>query len=222
MDSKSIADSYSEIRKQIQNHSKSGSAPLIVAVSKNQTLEKIIALARLGQKDFGENYVQELVTKKQALAQVGIVNLRFHFIGQLQRNKVKTVLPMVVAIHSLDSIRLADEIQKCATELNRKVSVWIQVNIDEEESKSGFLPKDLKEAVPELLKRDQLSIEGWMCVPDPALNAFQSFKKMHTLADDFKGVPKKFSMGMSSDYLQAIQAGTDVLRLGTVLFGSRS
>ncbi len=196
--------------------------PLLIAVSKFQTIEKIIGLYEQGQRAFGENYVQELVTKKKLLQDLGYCGLEFHFIGKLQKNKVKTVLPHVRAIHSVDSIRLLEEIEKKSQELSMKPEVYFQINIDEEPTKGGFLASDLENLCGLVRGCRNLIPSGLMAIPDPQRdpeNAFERMKKLSLEYGEILGTG--LSMGMSGDFGSAIRNGSTVIRIGTALFGER-
>lgn len=198
----------------------------LLAVSKTRAPEEILALARAGQRDFGENYVQELVSKAQALAACGLP-LRWHFIGHLQRNKVAQLLPWVHTVHSVDSVRLAEAL---ATRLDRaqRLAVFLQVNLDEEPSKSGFTVAELRAAVPALLAlREKLDFRGLMVIPRAAVDggdpgrAFAAARELETELREAGLTQGELSMGMSADYAEALAAGSTWVRLGTALFGPR-
>ncbi len=196
--------------------------PVVIAVSKFQPIEKMIEVYGQGQRIFGENYVQELATKRQMLESLGYADLEFHFIGKLQTNKVKQVLPLVKAIHSVDSIRLLNEIEKRAQDLGVRPEVYFQVNIDEEETKGGFLVSEL-EAVSERVQACQNVIPaGLMTIPDPSRNVEGAFSRMQGLSNRFGSVlGRGLSMGMSGDYLSAIRHGATIVRIGSAFFGKR-
>ncbi|NDG84087.1 MAG: YggS family pyridoxal phosphate-dependent enzyme, partial [Proteobacteria bacterium] len=196
--------------------------PLLIAVSKFQPLEKLLALYDEGQRDFGENYVQELCAKAEAFRDRGIRDVRFHFIGKLQRNKVKALLPEAAVIHSVDSIKLLREIEKRALEFALRPEVYFQINIDREATKSGFVEEDLpalREAVGEL----KCAVPaGLMAIPDPSRNPEEAFERMAQLSGEYGAVlGKGLSMGMSGDFERAIAHGSTVIRIGTALFGER-
>tara|TARA_Y100000590_G_C15743241_1_gene1021066 strand:+ start:3198 stop:3851 length:654 start_codon:yes stop_codon:yes gene_type:complete len=194
----------------------------LIAVSKKHSFDKIRQIAQYGQKDFGENYPQELI-KKAKQAQLEKLNIHFHLIGPLQRNKVKMVLPYVASIQSLHSISLAQEIEKKAQLLNiSSVPVWIQLNLNNEESKSGFTEEELQEFIQQIPSFHSLKFQGWMAIPDPSLSLEKSFNQMKTVARHYEGaVPYRFSIGMSHDFMEAIALGSDCIRVGSAIFGSR-
>lgn len=198
----------------------------LIAVSKTRSVEEIEALYRLGHRDFGENYVQELVSKALVLESKGIKDIRWHMIGPLQKNKVKTLLPLIHAIHTLSDESLAEEIQKRKLSLGieKKVRVFVQVNIDQENSKSGLMPEEVVDFCKRLHSKSDFFVEGLMCIPDPdRKDLAEPFRKMKQLslvcADSTMG---KLSMGMSDDFTVAIEHGATHVRVGTALFGPRS
>lgn len=230
MDSNQAKSAYLECVQKIRQTAESCGRPVprLVAVSKKQSIDSIVELARLGHRVFGENYVQELIAKAQLaksdprFAEFGPIE--FHFIGHLQRNKVKSLLPWVTTIHSVDSVRLYQEIEKQAKFLQWKGTVYFQVNIDREPTKSGFLPEQLDE-LGRALKDEPVVVNrgGWMAIPDPEKSPREAFKELAAIRDRYREwAGEGLSMGMSSDYPTAIEAGATDLRLGTVLFGARS
>lgn len=203
----------------------------LVAVSKTKPVADIQALYDLGQRDFGENYVQELVEKQAQLPQ----DIRWHYIGHLQSNKVKYIAPFVHLIHAVDSFKLLQEINKQAAKNNRIIDVLLQVYIANEETKFGM---DLNEIDACLQQYQQQKSElnnvricgmmGMASFTDNEMQISNEFKKLRSImeavkiqyfssADHFKVC----SMGMSSDYKIAIEAGSNMVRIGSMLFGSR-
>lgn len=195
----------------------------LIAVSKTQSAEKIRALYQLGQRDFGENYAQELVQKAEQLKDCS--EIRWHFIGHLQSNKAKTVVPLCFSIHSIDSEKLAKEIAKACRSSGRKLPlpVFIEVNIDQEDSKAGLEPGQLKNLASAIQKLPELSLQGLMCIPSAEGDASQSFAMLRSLEKELHPASKgALSMGMSSDFEAAISEGATHIRVGTALFGSRT
>lgn len=172
----------------------------------------------------GENRVQEFLSKQEAYE---LQNTEVHFIGHLQTNKVKQIIDRVSMIESVSSVRLADEINRCAKNCGRVMDVLLEVNIGREESKTGFLEEDLMNQLDYLGGLSNLRIKGLMCIP-PKENAEKFFRKMTQLSVDIR--TKKIdnidmnllSMGMSGDYKTAIAHGSNIVRLGTALFGARA
>jgi len=170
-----------------------------------------------GQRDFAENYVQELLEKNAILKQQNITDIKWHFIGHLQRNKVKKLLTAIpqIMIHTIDSLELAQEINK---HTEKPLNCFIQVNIDNEENKSGIASQDTRSFYNRLKKLPNVNCIGLMCIPEQDNPA--SFEKMKQLCASINP-HLKLSMGMSSDYQAAIRAGATHVRIGTALFGER-
>lgn len=199
----------------------------ILAVSKLQPTEKVRSLAQAGQTDFGENYPQELQKKQSQLADL---ELRWHLIGKLQRNKVKFVLGRCHLIHSVDSLELAQELNKRAQESRLQQKILLQVNVAEEASKGGFLDSSLASQLESLAVLPHVQIQGLMTMPpfveNPEDNRIH-FRKLKTMLTNFKDqglLPpgaQDLSMGTSQDFQVAIEEGATWIRLGTSLFGDR-
>ena len=199
--------------------------PCLIAVSKTQPIEAIEELYRLGHRDFGENYVQELEEKATKLAEKGYHELRWHFVGHLQTNKVKSVLAHAYAIHSIDSEKLANEIQKRKAPGSAPLSVFLEVNIDGEESKSGLKPEEAKVMALRFSSLSGLRLEGLMCIPsadgdEAALqSSFQRLRKLESSCRPH--THGKLSMGMTHDFELALRQGASHIRVGTGIFGER-
>ena len=199
----------------------------LIAVSKKHPLAVIEELYHAGQRDFGENYVQELVSKAEGAQKLGLSEIRWHFIGHLQRNKVKPLLPWVYRIHSVDSSALVTQIAKRWQELHRPFAlpILIEVNVSGEESKSGVSPSlllDLAESVKTHV--DALDLKGLMCIPSSEqTRALSAFETLASLGASLKLEPSQLelSMGMSGDFEKAIEAGATWIRVGTAIFGAR-
>ena len=200
-----------------------GSKCVLVAVSKTKPIEDIFALYESGQRDFGENYVQELVDKQAALPK----ELKWHFIGHLQSNKVKYIAPFVHLIHGVDSIKLLHEINKQAIKFHRTIDVLLQVHIAQEETKFGFNAEELAE-VFSLQPFTNLRLRGLMGMAsftDDQEKIRTEFKYLRSLFDQFSKDKRNFdilSMGMSSDYQVALEEGSTMVRIGSLLFGERN
>jgi len=199
----------------------------LVAVSKTKPQEDIQELYALGQRDFGENYVQELVEKEAALPK----DIHWHFIGHLQSNKVKYIAPFVYLIHGVDSFKLLIEINKQAAKNNRVISVLLQMHIAKEETKFGMDATELKAAIEGAAELNHINIIGLMGMAsfsdDPLVvqpefaylnGLYQEHKKLKTDNIDFSIL----SMGMSGDYQLAIENGSNLIRIGSLLFGARN
>jgi len=200
----------------------------MLAVSKNHSLEDLKVLRQAGVKIFGENRVQELQEKDEKLKSEGIVQ-DWHFIGHLQRNKVKYLMRMenCIMIESIDSLRLAKEVNKRAAKNERVIPVLIEINAAGDENKYGIKVEKAEEFLKKVLNFDNLNIKGLMTVlpylDDPEeLRPY--FKKMKKLFDDLsKNVTQleELSMGMTNDYQIAVEEGSTIVRVGTALFGER-
>ena len=196
--------------------------PELVAVSKFQTVESMVNIYEEGQRIFGENYVQELIDKKNQFNGLGLLDAHFHFIGHLQTNKVKSLLPHVSVIHSVGSVKLLEKINSEASILHKKIGVYFQINIDEEESKSGFRVAELSDLVKSVASCDHLTPLGLMCIPDPGRDLPQAFLRMKKCSEEFgTQLGRGLSMGMSNDFETAIEYGATSLRVGSAIFGER-
>lgn len=197
----------------------------LVAVSKIQPVERILELYNLGQRDFGENYVQELVDKEARLPK----DIRWHFIGHLQTNKVKYIAPFVHLIHGVDSLKLLKEINKQGAKINREIKVLLQMHIAQEETKFGLDKAELQELLKSIEQEPltNVEIQGLMGMASFTENTAQVEKELSTLKkyfDQGKNVLNSFStlsMGMSGDYEMAIKEGSNMVRIGSLLFGAR-
>jgi pyridoxal phosphate enzyme (YggS family) len=196
----------------------------ILAVSKFQPVEKIRELYGQGQRLFAENYAQEALEKQEQLQDLQI---QWHFIGRLQKNKVKFVVGKFELIHSVDSLELAQAIDRKAHELGLIQKILLQVNLAEEASKGGFSLENFSEALPKISALHSARVVGLMTMPplfDNPEDARPFFKKLSSMKDQFSlQLPglKELSMGTSSDYLVAASEGATIVRLGTILFGER-
>lgn len=197
----------------------------LVAVSKTKPVEDIIALYELGQRDFGENYVQELVEKAALLPR----DIRWHFIGHLQTNKVKFIAPFVHLIHGVDSYKLLKEINKQAAKSGRVIDCLLQVHIASEETKFGLDEAELAEVLENIHRErlDQVRVRGLMGMASFTDNmdlVKKEFQFLKNLYDQYGPVRDWtiLSMGMSADYQLAIQEGANMVRVGSLLFGSRA
>ena len=193
-------------------------SPKIIAVSKTFKLEHILPLIEYGHEDFGENKVQEAIDKWADIKKNNN-NLKIHLIGKLQTNKVKHAINFFDFIHSLDSVKLATKISHEQKKLKNKPKIFIQINIGNELQKSGIKVDELEEFYQYCLKLD-LNIVGTMCLPPINDDPEKYFLKMNLLTKKLNF--KELSMGMSSDYLEAIKHNSTFLRIGTSIFGKRS
>ncbi len=223
-------ENYSRIMQKIaQAAKKAGKNPddiILLAATKTVDIDVINYAIKSGIKFIGENKVQEFLSKHNDYLPVNQ-----HFIGHLQTNKVKDIIDKVSLIHSVDSFRLAQEISKQAAKRNIVMDVLLEINIGDEQSKSGFTADEAQTAVEKIAKLDNIKIKGLMAIPpiceDPQQNR-PYFAKMNKLFIDIgtKKIDNSsmeiLSMGMSDDYEVAIQEGANMVRLGTALFGRRN
>jgi len=192
--------------------------PKIIAVSKTFSIENILPLIDHGHLDFGENKVQEAIEKWTDIKK-NKPSLNLHMLGKLQTNKVKSAVKLFDYIHSLDNKKLAKKISIEQAKLNKKIKIFIQVNIGNEDQKSGINEDNLIEFYS-YCKEIHLDIIGLMCLPPVNLNPSQYFNKMNLLNKSIE--LNHLSMGMSSDYLVAAKNFATYLRIGTNIFGIRS
>jgi PLP dependent protein len=217
---------YQEINEQLQSKQVT-----LVAVSKTKPVSDIQELYDLGQRDFGENYVQELGEKQLLLPN----DIRWHFIGHLQSNKVKYIAPFVHVIHGVDSYKLLLEIDKQARRFDRVIQCLLQVHVAQEETKFGFNESELMEAMDAIHKYKLLNelknvevtgLMGMASFTDNIEQVRKEFKYLKLLFDGCASLPWNsqfsiLSMGMSGDYQVAIEEGSTLVRIGSLLFGAR-
>jgi PLP dependent protein len=208
----------------------SGTSCQLIAVSKTQPIERLQEAYDAGQRIFGENKAQELASKYEALPK----DIEWHMIGHLQTNKVKYIAPFVSLIHSIDSIKLLEEVDKQAKKANRKISCLLQIHIAKEETKFGFDLDEIKELINSetLTNFSNVEIKGLMGMATFTENQEQirnEFAVINNLFQSLKSqtLPanvemKELSIGMSSDYKIAIEAGSTLVRVGTAIFGVRN
>ena len=206
----------------------------MICVSKFHPNEAIIEAYQAGERDFGESRVQELLPKYEALPK----DIRWHFIGHLQTNKVKQIVPFVHLIHSVDSLRLLECINREAEKIQRKVRVLLEVHVAKEETKSGFTPEELLSLDLPLSSLNHVEICGLMGMAtntDDQQEIRRCFQAIRQLADTClsryhadttstgytENTERIISMGMSDDYLLAIQEGSTMVRIGSSIFGER-
>ena len=226
-----IAESVGKIRERIATACrKSGRSPdevTLLAVSKTFPAERVREVVSCGVEDVGENYVQELCAKREQLADERI---RWHFIGHLQSNKVRSIAPWIHLIHAVDSVSLAAEIDKRAARSNRCIDILIEINTTGEESKFGIRPEAAQELVQSLSQLEHIRICGLMTIglfdPDPEV-CRPLFRTLRGLKDQLAKLRQDnlqmmhLSMGMTGDFEVAIEEGATIVRIGTALFGSR-
>lgn len=216
----SIEENVKNVEKNIERN------VTLVAVSKTKPVEEIEKVYQLGIRNFGENKVQEVVDKYDKLPK----DIKWHLIGHLQRNKVKYIVGKVYLIHSLDSIRLLQEIEKQYADKEKTAEVLIQINIGREESKTGILLEDLEELLKACESSNNVKVRGLMTViPKGSEESCRSyFNKMKNIFEDLKKKDLKniemkiLSMGMTGDYITAMEEGSNMVRVGQGIFGERN
>lgn len=197
----------------------------LVAVSKKHGVEKIKKLYDLGQKDFGENYVQEAIEKIEYFEDNDIT---WHFIGPIQSNKCQLIAKNFDWIHSIDRVKIFNKIEKCSFELNKKINYLIQINISKEESKSGLSLDDLNDFIKQLdTNSTRMILRGIMALPTNTNDTNILTSEFTLMQSVFNELRAKYqtidtlSMGMSNDYQIAIDNGSTMVRIGTKIFGER-
>lgn len=191
----------------------------IIAVSKTFQMHHIKPLIDHGHIHFGENKVQEAIEKWSNIKEE-FKTLKLHMIGKLQTNKVKYVVPLFDYIHSLDNLKLAEKISQEQIKNKKKLKIFIQVNIGDEDQKSGIEPNHLKEFYRECKNKLDLDIIGLMCIPPKSEDPKKYFTQMNELKKNLNF--NELSMGMSSDYKEAIDCGATFIRIGSKIFGERT
>ena len=191
--------------------------PKIIAVSKTFNIDKILPLIDYGHIDFGENKVQEAIDKWQVIKSKNS-KIKLHMIGKLQTNKVKYVVKLFDYIHSVDSEKLAKKIADEQEKISKKIKIFIQVNIGDEKQKSGIDKKEVSNLIL-YCKKINLDVVGLMCLPPADKDSSLYFSEMNLLNNSF-GFPE-LSMGMSSDYIDALKNSATYVRIGSSLFGNR-
>ncbi len=225
----SVAEHLAEVESRIATSCVRAGRPResveLIAVSKTFPIEAISEVAACGQVLFGESRLQEAEPKIAALPS----SLRWHFIGGVQRNKVRKILPLFECIHAIDSLKLAGYVDQVAAELGLFPKVFLQVNVGGEASKGGFEPGEIREVMSSLLGLKQLQIQGLMTIPPAgpeAESARKWFVALRELRDQLQqeagAALHQLSMGMSGDYEVAIEEGATLVRVGSAIFGNRA
>ncbi|HEY0356737.1 MAG TPA: YggS family pyridoxal phosphate-dependent enzyme [Flavisolibacter sp.] len=219
-------DQYLRLKKQLDDRNVT-----LVAVSKIQPVQKIMELYKLGHRDFGENYVQELVDKYEKLPK----DIRWHFIGHLQRNKVKYIAPFVHLVHGVDSYKLLEEINRQAAKAQRTIDCLLQVHIAKEETKFGLSAEELEalfSVADNHYRLNQLShvtikgLMGMASFSDDMQLVREEFRQLKKIFDQCNRLSPSnqlgvLSLGMSADYEIAMEEGSTMVRIGSLLFGAR-
>ena len=220
----SVVENFEQIKSQMPANVK------LVAVSKYQPVSSIREIYEQGHRIFGESKVQELVSKYETLPN----DINWHFIGHLQTNKVKYIVPFVTLIHGVDSLRLLQEINKCALKINKTVDCLLQMHIAQEETKFGFSPEELEKMLnsSEFNKLKNVRICGLMGMASYTDDMEQVRKEFKGLAEYYKKIKTSYfaeneffnelSMGMSGDYQLAIEEDSTIVRVGSSIFGERN
>ena len=216
----SIEENISKIKDKIPKDT------TLVAVSKTKPMEDIVKAYQFGIRDFGENKVQELIDKEENLAK----DIRWHFIGNLQTNKVKYLVGKVYLIHSLSSIKLLKKIEDEFSKKDTIANLLIQINIGKEESKGGIFEEDLNEFIIEIEKCNNINVKGLMSIIPKGTDVENRFyfNKMKKIFDDlslkkYKNISMEIlSMGMTHDFKIAIEEGSNLVRIGEGIFGKRN
>ena len=220
-----IQANLAQIQADIQKYAPEPSSVTLVGASKNRTAEEIDAAVAAGLKIIGENRVQEAKDKFPALASP----VQKHFIGHLQRNKVKVALEFFDLIESVDSLRLAEKINQEAEKMNRQIPIFIEVNISEDPAKHGIPPEETENFIQTLQKMPNLTVQGLMTIgklterPEDRRPYFREFYQLHQQIQQNLAIKLPFlSMGMSQDYQIALEESSNLIRLGTAIWGPRS
>lgn len=213
-----IKDSIANINNEIK-----GSCAKLIGVTKTKPVEMILEAYSAGLRDFGENHTNELLAKIDELPK----DIRWHMIGHLQTNKVKALLKKdIFLIHSVDSLKLAETINKFAGAYNKKQNVLLEVNITGESSKTGYSLSELYSDISNLIKLQNINILGLMCVAkrgESSVKYFEGLKQIMTdINNKFNINLKELSMGMTNDYVDAIKCGATYIRVGRGIFGERN
>lgn len=220
-----VSENYKVISEKIsRSFEKSGRRDRVrlMAVTKTVPFEKVNFAVSLGIELLGENRVQEFLEKNDFYDK----KCEIHFIGGLQTNKVKYIADKVAMIHSVDNKKLADEIDKRSLSINKIMDVLIEVNIGCEESKGGVLPNELDELAAYCSELDHIRLRGFMAIPPPDIDGSNQhyFEAMQRIYSDYRSKYSSIdtlSMGMSNDYEQAVLYGSNIVRIGSALFGTR-
>ena len=191
----------------------------IIAVSKTFSIDNIMPLVEYGHDHFGENKVQEALEKWPKIKE-SYPNLKLHMVGKIQSNKVKFLLPVFDYLHSLDNIKIAEKISLEEKKNNKKLKIFIQINIGNEPQKSGINIEDLDKFYLACVKKYNLNIVGLMCLPPSSSDPKKYFVLLKEISE--KLYLKELSMGMSNDYVDAAQCGATYLRIGSKIFGERN
>lgn len=207
-----------KITSELKQLSYRANLPNIIAVSKTFPIENILPLIQNNHIHFGENKIQEALTKWTSV-KAEYPQLKLHMLGKLQTNKVKFLLPLFDYLHSLDSYKLAEKISKMQIALNKKPKIFIQVNFENEIQKVGINFNEVDSFLDKCVNDLNLDIVGLMCLPPKSKHPSKYFYKLKKLCNELN--LKELSMGMSNDYPEAYESGSTFLRIGSSIFGKR-
>jgi PLP dependent protein len=225
----SVAENLERVREQIAGAAAKGGRAVdeieLVAITKTHPADKVREAIEAGQTLFGESRVQEARAKIPELPSV----LRWHFVGHLQKNKIRHALPLFELFHSVDSLALAQDMNRIANEEGLHPRVLLEVNVAGEGSKFGFKPQTVRAEMESLLALARLSIEGLMCIPplaeeaEPSRAVFVQLRELRdALEKEFDLKLPQLSMGMTNDFMVAVEEGATLVRVGTAIFGERT
>ena len=215
---KNIVDLNNKVKQKIKELNYHDYNPQIIAVSKTFSIENILPLIEYGHEHFGENKVQEAINKWQKIKK-NKQNLKLHMIGRLQSNKVKQAVSIFDYIHSVDSLKLIKKISEEQKKQNKKLKIFLQVNVGNEAQKSGSNLSDINELASEC-RKNNLDVLGLMCLPPINESASKYFSLIKNKNDELNF--DDLSLGMSNDYIEALNYKTTYIRIGTKIFGERS
>lgn len=221
-----IEKNIEEIRKDIKEYSPNPEKVRFIGVTKYVGIEEMLEVAKCGVKIFGENKAQVIKEKEEKFRELGIDDIEWHFIGNLQKNKVKYIAEYVSLIHSVNKLSLAQEIDKRAEQNNRIIDVLLEINIAGEESKEGYDLEELYRELPEIMKLKNINIKGLMTMApfsDDEVLVRGVFKRLREIKDElntkyFNGQLTELSMGMTNDYKIALEEGATLVRIGRKIF----
>jgi len=221
-----IKENILGLKNEIEKYSPNPEKVILLPTTKYVDASGVLEVVQAGCVVVGENRVQALEEKKKVLENLGIEGIRWHFIGNLQKNKVKYIAPYIEMIHSVNKISLASEIDKRAKQNNRRIKVLLEVNISNEESKEGYSIERLYEELPNLLKLENIEICGLMTMAPltkeekVVRKVFSDLKELKDELNEthFNGGLKELSMGMTNDYKIALSEGATILRVGSKIF----
>ena len=192
--------------------------PTIIAVSKTFSISDILPVINYGQIHFGENKIQEAIDKWESI-KIDFKHIKLHMVGKLQTNKVKYLIPFFDYLHSLDNIKLAQKISSEQKKKNKKLKIFIQVNIGSEQQKNGIEIDQVENFYNKCTNELELDIIGLMCLPPNNEKSSSYFSKMNMLAKKLN--LSELSMGMSNDYIEALENNSSFIRIGSKIFGPR-